>query len=395
MIFLLALACAVHVDNADSVDAVPIESDTPSTDTPTDSDPPAALTAHIEPAAPNWDDDLKCIPSIDLPDDYTIKWTVNGNDFTDAMGTFYRGDTVPHLRQAGGQTWSCAIFVDETTATSASAFVQPIVPMVMLPPGQFRIGELQYAYDIQRTFRLTRPFWIATHEFTWSQWDQYTTRPPYRESKAPTQAVSNAGDSRVAALTNLLSELDGVTPCYSCTGDVHDEEVSCNQDTPQLYDCTGYRMPTQAEWDYAASAGGQHEDPLPAGGIWAYDPYTTDTEYLGLSTDPPVIGPNAPLGTTLRDQCWQGAGVTDVQAPGLTIPNALGIYDMCGNAAELVSGNLGRSVNGDVDPLGRTFGGMGGGIRSMPLGRWASAGGGGGLRLARTNTPLPPPASTP
>lgn len=392
MILLLTLACSLRLGSND-----PSPTDDP-TDTPVDTDTTAdtdstTLTAHIEPAAPNWDDDLRCIPSVELPDDYTIKWTVNGNDFEDALGTFYRGDTIPHLKQAGGQTWSCTVTVGTESATSDTAFIQPIVPMVMLPPGSFKLAARQHSAGDQKVYELSRPYWIAVYELTWAQWDQHLPRPATRVDIPAEHAMAANDESHILFYTNILSILDGTEPCFPCDGPFSDD-VRCDDSPPNLYDCSGYRVPTMLEWDYAASAGGQHEDPLPAGGIWAYDP----AEDTGLSSDPPVVGRNAPIGTFLSDQCWIGGTTWPFRynPPGLTIPNALGIYDMCGNAAELVAGAITTLGGAPRDAYGTTAGGMGGALtRAMPTGRWYRSAGAGGLRLTRTNTPLPPPASSP
>ena len=60
-----------------------------------------------------------------------------------------------------------------------------------------------------------------------------------------------------AAYCNALSCLAGLDPCYECAGEGAD--TICNEvaehDGGAIAACAGYRLPTEAEWEYAYSAG--------------------------------------------------------------------------------------------------------------------------------------------
>ena len=99
----------------------------------------------------------------------------------------------------------------------------------------------------------------------------------------------------VIAYANWLSMIEGVTPLYTGT-----TSVSCN-----VYGVEGYRLPTEAEWEFAAIGGNSS-----AG-------YT----YSGSST--------------IGDVAWYyGNSGYQMHAVGDLLDNELNLYDMSGNAWE-------------------------------------------------------------
>ena len=95
---------------------------------------------------------------------------------------------------------------------------------------------------------------------------------------------------------NWLSEQEGLTPCYNL------DDMSCD------LTANGYRLPTEAEWEYAARGGVNWED---------------NYRYSGCNDE-----------ADLSDFAWYNdlEGIT--HEAGSKMPNQLGIYDMSGNVWE-------------------------------------------------------------
>ena len=97
---------------------------------------------------------------------------------------------------------------------------------------------------------------------------------------------------------------------FYCTGEVHKY--------PERVNCPGYRLPTAAEWEYAARGG------------------TTTATYLGELTYGDVGNcPSEPVLDPIAWHCGNSSGV--VHPIAQLAPNAYGLYDMLGNVGEWTS----------------------------------------------------------
>ena len=133
---------------------------------------------------------------------------------------------------------------------------------------------------------------------------------------------------------NRLSRSEGFQEAYSGSG----SNITCD------FNSNGYRLPTEAEWEYAARGGSS----------------STNTKYSGSNT--------------LESVAWYSSNsLTRTHAVGTKSPNQLGIYDMSGNVFEFCwdwySSTYYNSAN-QTNPKGPVSGSN----RIMRGGSWGSFG---------------------
>ena len=142
-----------------------------------------------------------------------------------------------------------------------------------------------------------------------------------------------------AIYSNELSLQTGLDSCYDCTS----SPLNCTYSVeyPDPYECPGYRLPTEAEWEFATQTPQRLEN------------YQQKKEKKTTNESSIYSG-----GNDVRTLGWYAENSDQMsQMTGLLKPNARGIYDLSGNLWEWCHDWYGSyEEQPEVDPSGHEHG---------------------------------------
>ena len=203
------------------------------------------------------------------------------------------------------------------------------IEFVLLRPGTFDMGsppneEGRDKDETRHRVTLTKAFWMGRYEVTQAQWEAVMGHNP-SQSRGPDLPVEQVSWEACQEFLRRLCEKEGVLPGH-------------------------YRLPTEAEWEYACRAGMPPPQPAVLDRMaW----------FANNASGKPVdakklFDQSGDLGVYRQKVIALGCAMQPV---GRKTPNAWGLHDMLGNAWEWCADRYGEyPADAAVDPVGPATG---------------------------------------
>lgn len=257
-----------------------------------------------------------------------------------------------------------------TGFTQAEAETGP--EFVLVQAGSYQrgdeVGDLWPGCRPLHMVTLTYDFYAAKYPITFTEYDRFCLATDrqlaydhgWGREDRPVIYVSWWD---AIAYCNWLSLQEGLPPAYDSQGRLLDSGGSLTDDISAV---RGYRLLTEAEWEYAAS-GGHKALPIPPRFLYSGSDILGEVGWYAQNSGDAWVFTGTPLTV---DYARHGASLYEgksSQPVGLLLPNALGMYDLSGNVWEWCHDYYGPYEEGTfVNPIGPDSGH----VRVMRGGSW-------------------------
>ncbi len=203
-------------------------------------------------------------------------------------------------------------FTPNETTVSLPGLPESATPLriILVPHGTFLMGSPMEERGrwgdgewVSHPVTITRDYYLGKYEVTQAQWEAVMGENPSYFKDHPNHPVEEVSWSDCLVFCNRLSEKTGLQPVY--------DEANGHAD----WNANGFRLPTEAEWEYACRSGTttrySYGDALDSG-----DECQSSEEHA-------------------RFMWWCGNNDPEGTKPiGQKLPNPWGFYDMHGNVWE-------------------------------------------------------------
>jgi formylglycine-generating enzyme required for sulfatase activity len=261
------------------------------------------------------------------------------------------------------------------TNTSSAMFFRlyhtntPVIPagMALIPAGVFTMGDtLDGETDAIPTNVTVSAFYMDVNLVSYSQWQSVydgATNQGYGfdyagSGKAANHPVQMVDWYDAVKWSNARSQQEGLTPVYYTDAGLTQVYTNGDVEPYANWAASGYRLPTEAEWEKAAR-GGSSGQRFPWGDTISESQanYDGDTNYFSYD-----LGPNG------YNAAFATGGYPYTSPVGYFAANGYELYDMAGNVFEWCGDWYGTPYAGGSDPRGPASGSL----RVLRGGDWSS-----------------------